>query len=303
MKRILIGLLAALTLWSAAGCAMARRAPEGETLGIYYAADPDSVLGGDILAAAQVDWSGQAELPPEEQGRLALELLLGGCRAEGFVSPLPRGTQLLNCRVDGGRAEVDFSAAYGQLSGMELSVADYCVTLTLTQIGGIYSVHILVNGQELAYRKNSVFLASDALLSSTDDVVRSFTARLYFTGPDGQLAGEDRLLTLYEGQTRAAVVMDALLSGPEDPELQPVLPEGFAVLGLRMENALCYLNLPSSDEALLPPDAAGQEQIVRSVVRSLCSLSGVSEVQILVDGELRTALGAVDISQPLGPNK
>lgn len=303
MKRLLIFFLTAILLGSVSGCAVASRTPEGETLGIYYAADPAAARGGDILTAAQVDWSGCTELSPEEQGRLALELLLGGCQADNFVSPVPKGTQLLSCSVDGGRAEVDFSGAYGQLSGMKLSIADYCVTLTLTQIGGIYSVHILVNGRELPYRRNSVFLAGDALLSSTDDVVRYFTARLFFIGEDGQLAGEDRLLTLYEGQTRAAVVMDALLNGPEDPKLQAVLPEGFAILGLRLENALCYLNLPASDEPLLPPDPAEQERIIRSMVRSLCSLSGVSEVQLLVDGELRTTFGTIDISQPLTPTR
>jgi len=303
VKRTLAILLAAAILWGLAGCAVAHSGPEGETLGVYYAADPETVRGGDILAAAQVDWSEQAALSPTEQVQAALELLLGDCQAEGFTSPLPRGTQLLNCAVENGRAEVDFSGAYAQLSGMKLSIADYCVTLTLTQIGGIYSVHILVNGRELAYRSNSVFLAGDALLSSTDDVVRTFTARLFFTGADGQLTGENRLLTLYEGQTRAAVVIDALLAGPESDELRTVLPEGFSVLSLRMENSLCYLNLPSDDEALLPPDAAGQELIVQSVVRSLCSLSGVTGVQLLVDGELRSAFGSIDVSQPLTPNK
>lgn len=301
MKRFLTILLACLLLWAAAGCAVAHRTPEGETLGVYYAVDPELARGGDILATAQVDWAEQSALSPEEQSRQALELLLGGCRAEGFVSPMPRGTQLLNCRVDGSRATVDFSSAYGQLSGMRLTIADYCVTLTLTQIAGIYSVHILVNGQELAYRSDSTFLAGDALMSSTDDVVRSFTARLFFAGADGQLVGEDRLLTLYEGQTRAAVVLEALMSGPESTDLQPALPEGFTLLGSRMESNICYVNLPASNEKLLPPDAAAQTAAIQSMVRSLCSLGGVSGVQILVDGELRTAFGTVDISQPLTP--
>ena len=299
MKRIVLILLAALTLWCVGGCVMARGTPEGETLGIYYAAEPKAVAGGDILTTVQVDWSEQTSLSPEEQGRAALELLLGACEAEGFDSPLPRGTQLLGCKVDGGRAEVDFSSHYGQLSGMELSIADFCVTLTLTQIGGIYSVHILVNGRELSYRRNSIFLASDALLSSTDDVVRSFTARLFFAGKDGTLTGEDRLLTLYEGQTRAAVVIEALLAGPERSDLKAVLPEGFAVLGVRMEDGLCYLNLSSEDEALLPPQMEERELLVSSIVRSLRSLSGVTEVQILVDGELRPEFGGLDVREPL----
>ena len=81
MKRFAAFLMAVVTLWLTAGCAVAHRTPEGETLGIYYAAEPGTVRGGDILTAAQVDWGEQAELPAEEQGRLALELLLGGCYA------------------------------------------------------------------------------------------------------------------------------------------------------------------------------------------------------------------------------
>ena len=303
MKRLMITLLAAVMLWSVSGCAAAQKAQEGVTLAVYYAAEPESVRGGDILATASVDWAGQTDLPVEEQARAALELLLGGCEEPNFVSPIPKGTQLLSCTVDGGRATVDFSAAYGQLSGMDLTIADYCVTLTLTQIRQIYTVHILVNGRELAYRSNSTFLATDVLMSSMDDVVRSFTARLYFAGADGQLTAEDRLLTLYEGQSRTAVVMDALLNGPETTELQPLLPVDFAVLGLRTENNVCYLNLPGADEVLLPADAAAQETLVQSIVRSLCSISGVNQVQILLDGEIRSTFGAVDVSQPITPSK
>lgn len=303
MRRMGILFLMTIMLWSAAGCAAAQKAQDGEMLAVYYAAEPETVRGGDILTTAQVNWSEKAELSAEEQGRAALELLLGGCQSPGFVSPIPRGTQLLNCTVDGGTATVDFSNAYGQLSGMDLSIADYCVTLTLTQIRDIYTVHILVNGRELAYRSNSTFLASDALLSSVDDAVRTFTARLYFAGENGQLKAEDRLLTLYEGQTRVAVVMDALLEGPEDSALQPLLPADFTVLGLRMENNLCYLNLPASDAALLPADGAAQTELVQSIVRSLCSISGVGRVQILLDGEMRSTFGTVDISQPLTANQ
>ena len=299
MRRWIAALLTAAVAICAVGCARASQAPEGVTLAVYYAAAPEDVPGGDILATAAVPWAEQAMLSPQKQAEAALKQLMGECRVPGFSSPLPSGTQLLSCTVSGSTAVVDFSAAYGQLSGMKLTIADYCVTLTLTQIEPIRLVRILVNGQELAYRSSSTLLAGDALLSSTEDVVRSFAATLYFRNADGELTGEDRLLTLYEGESRGAVVLNALLSSPENSELETVLPPEFAVLSFRTEDGLCLMNLPGSDEGLLPEDPAGQAQMLNSIVRSLCSLDGVNAVQVLVDGEMRGNLGAVDISQPL----
>ncbi len=299
MRRWIAVLLAALLALCAAGCVAASKTPEGVTLAVYYPADPESARGGDILTSVPVSWSDKANLPAQRQAQSAMELLLGACQAEGFSSPLPAGTQLLNCSVTGSMAVVDLSGAYGQLSGMKLTIANYCVTLTLTQIEPIRLVRILVNGHELPDRHSSTLLAGDALLSSTEDVVRTFAARLYFCTAEGALAGEDRVLTLHEGETRGTVILNALQIGPESAELETVLPQGFAALSLRTEEGVCLLNLPSTDEELLPEEPERQELLVQSIVRSLCSIDGVDAVQILVDGEMRGAFGAVDISQPL----
>ena len=291
--------LLCLALLCLAACGVNTAQPEGDGLSVYYAAQPEKAGGGDIVAAVRVDWTEQTARPAALQAREALRLLLEGTDDPSLSSPIPAGTQLLNCSVNGNTAVVDFSAAYGQLSGMKLTIADYCVTLTLTQIAPIRMVHILVGGQELPYRSSGTLLAGDALLTSTEDVVRTFAARLYFLGSEGTLVGEDRLLTLYEGETRGTVIMNALLAGPESAELATLLPGDFGVLSLRAENGVCYLNLPGTDEELLPEEPERQELLVQSVIRSLCSIDGVDAVQILLDGEMRGTFGAVDISQPL----
>ena len=300
MKRWIAWILIAAAALCASGCvSAARHTPEGETLAVYYAAAPEDVPGGDILTAAQVPWNEQGSLPARKQAEEAMKLLLGGCEEEGFTSPLPEGTRLLDCTVSGSAAVVDLSAEYGQLTGMKQTIADYCVALTLTQIEPIRMVRILVNGQELSRRHGSTLLAGDALLTSTEDVVRTFAARLYFRGADGELTGEDRLLTLYEGESRGAVILNALLSKPENGEMEVLLPQDFAALSFRTEDGVCLMNLPASDEELLPEDPEQQAMLVESIVRSLCSLDDVDAVQIVVDGEMRGTLGTVDISQPL----
>ena len=297
MKRACTALLLALAvLLSASGCVMRGRGESGVTLQIYGLAGPGSG-GGDVIAPTAVDWTEQSALSPQEQAAAAMALLLGS-DLPGHISPAPRSTQLLSCSVEGGAAVVDLSGAYAQLSGMDLTVADYCITLTLTQISTIRVVHIPVEGRELPYRGSSVLRSGDALLTSREDAVRTFSARLYFGDGQGGLRGEDRLLTLYEGQSSGAVVLEALLSG-SDQGGRTLLPEGFAALSVRTESGICYVNLLGTVEALLPPEPAQQNLLVQSVVRSLRSLEGVTAVQFLVEGELRGALGAVDVSQPL----
>ena len=281
MKRKLIVLTAlALVLLALAGCGVVQKEQEG--LRLYYAASLDTHRGGDAIDSVTIDWD---ELPQGDQVARAesvLALLMGMCQEKGFQSPIPAGTTLRSVTIIGGTACVDFSGSYGQLSGMALTIADYCVALSLTQLDGIYAVRITVNEQELAYRDNDLFLAGDVLLTSMDDVVRTLTARLYFPNSDGDLEAEERLLTQYEGQSAADVVLSALGDGPSDDDLQPLAEKGLSGMTVRMDNGVCQLNVASASMEELGDDTA--RQLLLCVTQSLQSLEGISSVQLYIDG-------------------
>ncbi|MBD9197291.1 MAG: hypothetical protein EGQ09_09600, partial [Clostridiales bacterium] len=157
-----------------------------------------------------------------------------------------------------------------------------------------YQTTITVNGQELAYRDSNLFLASDVLLTSMDDVVRMLTAQLYFLNEAGELVPEERTLSLYEGDTQVSAVIRALENGPEAKELQTVWPEGFKVRKSWLEEGTCYVSLSS---ALLEgqPDPAALTQAIGSLEASLMSLEAVEEVRFLVDGEFSETYGPVTL--------
>ena len=91
------------------------------------------------------------------------------------------------------------------------------MTLSLSQIVGIYSVRITVNGTELIYRDSNIFLAGDVLMTSQDDVVQNLSLRLYFPDREtGELTAEERLLTVYEGESQAEVILSALKAIPAE---------------------------------------------------------------------------------------
>ena len=271
-----------LALCLLTGCGTAQSG-EGDGLRLYYPVPLEEHPGGDAISSVTVDWGTLLrEQDRASQAEAVLALLMGGCQEERFQSPVPSGTSLHSVEVKGGTAWVDFSGSYSQLSGMALTIADYCVALSLTQLEGVYAVRITVNGQELAYRDSNLFLASDVLLTSMDDVVRMLTAQLYFPDADGTLTPEERLLPQYEGQSTADVVIAALMDGPTEDGLQALIPEGVTGITARVEDGVCQLNLPS--EELDAVDADTVEQMLRGIVTSLRSLEGISAVQVYVDG-------------------
>lgn len=264
------------------GCGVMTRGQQ-EGLALYYPAVLETHRGGDAIDSVTVDWETLPQGDNQIQADAVMALLMGECHEAGFQSPIPAGTQLRSVTVRGGTAWVDLTGGYGQLSGMALTIADYCIALSLTQLEGIYAVHVTVNGQELAYRDNNRFLASDVLLTSMDDVIRTLTAQLYFPDSSGELTAEERLLTQYEGQSAADVVLAALADGPSDDTLHALMPEDFSGFTARVDSGICQLNLSSASVENMDDEAA--QQMVLGVVDSLRSLEGVSTVQLYVDGD------------------
>lgn len=301
MKRyVMIAISVLLVVMMACALLPDRTEDEADMLSLYYpVADGELAGGKDAIDSVKVDWRAMREASAQEQAEEILRLMQNGCEDKRYRTPLPANTKLRSCRAAGNTVWVDFSSAYAQQAGMDLTIADYCVALSLVQIPGVYTVRITVNDRELEYRDRNYFRADDVLLTSQEDVVRNVAAQLYFLRDDGTLSIEERILTIYEGESQATAVINALISGPGNEALRPLLPEGFSVLGVKVEENICYLNLPSSGVELLPQEEEAQRQIIVGMVRSLCSIRDVWKVQILVDGERTPVYGGVDISHPM----
>lgn len=283
MKRVMSLLLAALLTLSLAACTATEEPVEGLTL--YGLTAEEARLGGDIISGSTVvPWE---ELPEEREAQVqaVMEHLMES--GEGYLSPIPESVSLRSVTMSGSTACVDLSVSYSFLSGMELSIADYCIVLSLTQLTGVYAVRITAEGREIAHRSKQTLVAKDVLLSSMDDVVRTLTAQLYFLNEAGEPVSEERILTQYEGESGAQVVLDALMEGPESDALLPLLPEGFVGMTARMESGVCHLNIPGESMKLLRED----DEVLRAVARSLLSTEGIRQVELYVDGNPRGEIG------------
>ena len=254
MKKLplfILALLAALVAF--ASCAKSAQEDEESGYALYFLSDLDASGGGDAIAASSVRFTPDETMSTEDCVRTLMELLLAGPDEAALHSPIPEGTALRSLKVSGRRAEIDLSAQYARLSGIDLSLADYCITLTLSQLPNVNAVSITANGSELPYRKTQVLLSADTLLSSRESGLRPITVQLYFLDSEtGELRAEQQTLALYEGQTRVNALLEALAQGPEDDSLLSLLPEDFSVVSSRIENGVCYLSIPAN--VSLPED-------------------------------------------------
>lgn len=89
------------------------------------------------------------EADPVEERMAAL---LSGPQSAELRSPFPSGVRLRSWRLEEGVLRLDLSEAYGGLSGVDLTIADYCIVLTLCQVEGVEAVDITVEGETVPYR-------------------------------------------------------------------------------------------------------------------------------------------------------
>lgn len=280
------------------GCT-ARQQQETETTALlihYVVAASEQASGGDAIRGIETDLVLDEAVPLEERAAAVVEKLLEQPRDAQLQSALP-SVELLGVTIQGRRAVVDLSGRFNRLTGIELTLANSCLTLSLTQLDGINAVSVTVQGRTAVQQPQQAFYEWNVLLSSMDDVRQSTTVTLYFADSTGTLVGEERILELYEGQPLAETLVLELLKGPERRDLTAVLPEEFFVNSVRVEDGVCYINLPSASLALLPEDITSQRLMLLSLARSLYSLDTVTALRLSADGEELDSFGAVPLSE------
>ena len=145
-----IAALGCLLALAAGGCAPRPEEPEGGYC-VYYSALSDR-FAPLPLDCEPFEGSGGDPIPA------LVDALLSPPETQGLTSPFPEGVRLLSWEVEEGRLHLDLSEQYGGLSGVDLTVADACLTLTLCQVEGVESVYVTVEGREIPYRRVQSFV-------------------------------------------------------------------------------------------------------------------------------------------------
>lgn len=263
---------------------------------LWYAGDV-SDWGSSSTALGSVPYTGALSVEP-----VARALLSAPVQADGLYSPFPEGTRLLGWELENGDLQVNLSEEYGALEGFDLTLANYCLTLTLCELPQVERVGISVEGTPLGgyWARLDV---EQALLSGAEERPVEVSAGLYFPRAVGRGLGvEDRVFQLTEGDVLAEAATLALLSGPESQEFSTAIPEGTQLRSLRLEDGVCYVDFTQALLDGLPEGQEGRTLLVYSIVNTLGNLSSVDSVCLQVEGETLTRLGDMELSERLEPD-
>lgn len=280
MRRYIAALLSALLLAGALCACAGGNEAQGERLQLWFAAavaDEGGWTGAD-QAVRSTAYTGE-----ETVGAVLAALLAGPPAGSELRSPFPAGTEVADWKRSGSILQISFTAPYGALEGIDQTIADYCVALTLTQLEGVDGVRVSAVGSEMSRR---ILRREDVVFSGVEEEPVEVTAMLCFRRTqDGTLGAELRTFRLTENESAALAVLEALLAGPSEGGLERLIPQGVEAYSARVDDGVCYADLSADLLEGLPADAEAQGLILRSITESLCSLSYVEAVQILVEGE------------------
>lgn len=236
---------------------------------------------------------------PETGENVAEDLvrqLLEGPESGELNTPFPRGTVLRECQVENGLATVDLSETYGGLSAVDLTLADGCIVLTLSQLEEVERVYLTVEGRPRPFR-DQVFTREDFLLDNGGGSPGEMTVRLWFLN-DWDLGSEERVLELAVGDRPAIAAIQALLAGPEEGELKPVCPPGTTLLSLSVRGHSYTVDLS-------PQWREEQEDArrLRAMANTLGELDREAQVWFQVEGQPLESYGGLDLTKPLEPDE
>ena len=183
---------------------------------------------------------------------------------------------------------IHFSEGYSLMDDVEEVLFRSSMVRVMCQIEGIDYVSFYINEQPLINDTGNVvgLMASEHFIDSTSDSLNNVQwveMNLYFADSSGQnLICEKREIAYGRNVSLEMSILENLIKGPENDSAKRALPRNLKILGVSVKDGICYVNFDSS--FLNAMVDASADVTVYSIVNSLCELSNVKQVQILVDG-------------------
>ena len=170
MKRMISLLLSLALLLCLPACAHHVDAPK-EPVQFYYPRHTDQLQYGDPQGVITHELREAAGYT--DRYSYLLNLYLRGPVTQGLRDPFPNGISVISLETAGNSAELVLSDSFAQLSGMDLTVACACLTLTLHSLTGIERLTVTTQGQQLEPEGKIVMRLSDILfMDNSTEAVR-----------------------------------------------------------------------------------------------------------------------------------
>ncbi len=278
MKRIIALLLVGLMLLCG-GCAGNQTAEQG--IEFYYVTNTTQNTGSSLRA--ERDRMVNASVPD------VVNRLFAGPYEELSRQTFPTGTMLLGWSLKNGALQLNLSESFGRQSGIAMTQAVYCIVLTVTQLEGVDSVSITVNGNTLPGVASGALTAADVVLKGEMEDPVTISSQLYFPLEDGSGLGvEYREFEVSDDsvEAQAAGVLKQLALGPSEQNMTHFLSQPGIMEIHSVEFGVCRLELDNQTLSCLWKDNGYLELHLYALVDSLAELDGIETVVLYLGGEL-----------------
>ena len=282
----LCGLLSLLLLLALLGGCKKKENTEAKTdeegYQIYY-------LNKDETATATVNYQPEAK---DTDGLIQELLKKLATTPEGgsLEAALTDSVFVTDYTLDNGQLTLHFDPAYQDMDWIREILCRSAVVRTLCQIPDVEYVSFLIGDNPLMdLDKNPVGqMNADSFVENIGDAINEETVTtltLYFANKSGdKLVKEKVNVTGSSNISVEKLVVESLIRGPVSGDTDyPTLPPGTKILSISTKDGICYVNL--NDGFLEQGYNVTEAVTIYSIVDSLTELSGISKVQILVNGE------------------
>ncbi|MBD5156876.1 MAG: GerMN domain-containing protein [Butyrivibrio sp.] len=225
-------------------------------------------------------WNSQYRDNSTGQQREALNSLNAGNVPDILgISSLQKNKSILNIYFK--------DEGYYEMDELEEVICRAAIVQTLLQLESVDYIGIYINDQPLTIDNKVVGLMNEYnFIMDTDASLNQtnyFDTKIYYSDSEGKsLVGETVRLQYSNKTSMEQTVIERLLAGPGVKTSKATLAANTKLLTVSTRDGVCYVNFDSAFMSSLADVSA--EVTLYSIVNSLCELTKVKKVQILVNG-------------------
>lgn len=295
MKRLIAVILLVSVLCSICGCKPSE--PDlKEPVNFYYRRSNALYGQADAVVACEQ----REALGHREDLSWLITSYFSGARADYLQTPFPKGTSVQSWKIQNSTLDLLLSKEFGQLRGIDLTVACSCIATTFLELTEVSAV---------------VIRAEDALLHGQEEI-RLGWEDLHLSDYDVQ-QNQENLTVYYADRTfryligkniavnTAAVgniytyLFEQLLLPPQDSGLLSPIPEGTQLLGISVRDGVCSVDLSADFVRNGPAGAVAQRCTLLAIVNTLTQLPDIDRVEFYQNNQLMTNYNALTLNASL----
>lgn len=231
-----------------------------------------------------------------------LDKLGSAPKSSKFRQTIPANVMMEWFQVRNSCLYINFSDSYKNLTPTEEVLIRAAIVRTLLQVPGVSLVSFRVNDEPLLNSDGVMVgsMTSDSFVENpgkqiNGSVVTNLT--LYFANKDGtELVKETREVHYSTNISLEKLVIEQLIEGPKKSGANATMPSGTKIISISTVDGVCYVNL--SDTFKNQSALITEEVLLYSIVNSLTELSGITKVQISINGDTKGSIRyAYDLSK------